>query len=233
MNTKNPSVQKANNTKLSSCRNQRVRKPAESRRNEIIAAARILYEQKGLSKTSIQDIANYVGVARSLFYHYFSDKTELTSAVLDACIAEYIEALKDWNEHRTIGDIESGLESFIECYRTSISGTHPFLKTFSTRENAALYFEFLDRISTEAATYICETTVVDYEAFHSMEIKHVYETFYLLIFGLIGYLRHHPETSDECIKDLIAQTLHMERGTNTVPAYLLEALPNKHAYPSN
>lgn len=50
---------------------------------EIVVAARELYEEKGLARTSIQDITNHVGVTRSLFYHYFQNKEEVTSAVLD------------------------------------------------------------------------------------------------------------------------------------------------------
>ncbi|MFQ9742403.1 MAG: TetR/AcrR family transcriptional regulator, partial [Slackia sp.] len=39
-----------------------------NRREQIIACTRELYEEKGLTKTSVQDIADKVGVARSLFY---------------------------------------------------------------------------------------------------------------------------------------------------------------------
>lgn len=42
---------------------------------EIVVAARELYEEKGLARTSIQDITNHVGVTRSLFYHYFPSRT--------------------------------------------------------------------------------------------------------------------------------------------------------------
>ena len=60
------------------------------------------------------------------------------------------------------------------------------------------------------------TTVRDYERFHEIKINHVYETFYLLTIGIVGYVRRHPDVDDEVIKDLIAQTLHMDRGT-TLP----------------
>ena len=194
----------------------RIRKSKDERRRDIVEAARYLYEKQGLTKTSVQNIADEAGVSRTLFYHYFNDKTELTSAVLDAYIAEYLIALKEWNKNRRIGDIEAGLESIIHCYRTSVSGSHPFLKALSTKENAVLYLEFLNRVASETAAYICYTTVCDYSKFHDMKIDHVYDTFYLLIFGIIGYLRHNPDASDEIIADLIAQTLHMERGKNTV-----------------
>ena len=55
-----------------------------NRREQIIACTRELYEEKGLTKTSVQDIADKVGVARSLFYHYFTDKDDVTSAMLDS-----------------------------------------------------------------------------------------------------------------------------------------------------
>ena len=57
-----------------------------------MAAARTLYEERGLSKTSVQDITDRVGVTRSLFYHYFADKEAVTSAVLDDYVADFIEA---------------------------------------------------------------------------------------------------------------------------------------------
>ena len=41
------------------------------RREDIVSCARELFEEKGLSRTSVQSIADRMGVARSLFYHYF------------------------------------------------------------------------------------------------------------------------------------------------------------------
>lgn len=68
-------------------------------------------------------------------------------------------------------------------------------------------------MADRTATYIVETTVRDYETLHEIKIDHVYETFYVLIIGIVGFVRRHPEVDDEVLKDLIAQTLHMDRGT--------------------
>ena len=43
----------------------------------------------------------------------------------------------------------------------------------------------------------------DYGALHEIRIEHVYETFYVLILGIVGYLRTHPDVDDEVLKDLI------------------------------
>ena len=56
-----------------------------------------------------------------------------------------------------------------------------------------------------------EHTVKDYEALHQICIEHVHETFYVLVLGLVGYLRRHPDADDEMLADLIAQTLHLDR----------------------
>ena len=184
---------------------------ADLRRLEIIAAARELYEEKGLSKTSVQDITSRVGVTRTLFYHYFSDKDAVTSAVLDDYIDDYVEALTYWNEGRSEGEIDKALFSVIKLLRLGLFEEDPFHKALASQENAALYLEFINRVADHAAHYIIQTTVQDYAALHEIRIKHLYETFTVLIVGVIGYLRQHPDADDAVIADVIAQTLHMER----------------------
>ena len=177
-----------------------------------MAAARELYEEQGLSKTSVQDITNRVGVTRSLFYHYFPDKDAVTSAVLDDYVADFIEATHHWNAQRRPGDIESALASVVRLMRLGVFERDAFRRSLASRENASLYIDFVNRVADRIASYIVETTVRDYRALHEIRIEHVYETFYVLILGIVGYLRTHPDVSDEVLKDLIAQTLHMDRG---------------------
>lgn len=184
---------------------------ADLRRLEIIAAARELYEEKGLSKTSVQDITSRVGVTRTLFYHYFSDKDAVTSAVLDDYIDDYVEALTYWNEGRSEGEIDKALFSVIKLLRLGLFEEDPFHKALASQENAALYLEFINRVADHAAHYIIQTTVQDYAALHEIRIEHLYETFTVLIVGVIGYLRQHPDADDAVIADVIAQTLHMDR----------------------
>ncbi len=184
---------------------------ADLRRLEIIAAARELYEEKGLSKTSVQDITKRVGVTRTLFYHYFPDKDAVTLAVLDDYINDYVEALTYWNEGRCEGEVDDALASVIKLLRLGLFEEDPFHKALASQENAALYLEFINRVADHTARYIIQTTVQDYAALHEIRIEHLYETFYVLIVGVIGYLRQHPDADDAIIADVIAQTLHMDR----------------------
>lgn len=184
---------------------------SDDRRAQIISVARDLYERNGLTRTSVQNITDEVGVTRSLFYHYFSDKDALTSAVLDSMIDDYIEALTYWNEERQIGHIDEALLSVIKIVRLGLSENDSLYSALTSHENAALYLDFANRVAHHTATYLIETTVQDYEKLHEIRISHLYETFYVLILGVIGYLRTHPDADDAVIADVIAQTLYMDR----------------------
>ncbi len=181
------------------------------RREEIIDAARSLYEEKGLSRTSIQDITKRVGVTRSLFYHYFPNKEAVTSAVLDTYVADFIEAVHYWDAQRTVGEIEDALTSAVRLLRLALFENDSFRIALASKENASLYIEFINRVADRVARFMESHTVRDYEALHELRITHVYETFYVLLIGVTAFLRRNPDVSDEVIKDLIAQTLHMDR----------------------
>jgi len=187
------------------------------RRQEIIDAARELFEERGLSRTSVKGITDRVGVTRALFYHYFSDKDAVTSAVLDDYIEGYLEALKYWNEGRQRESVEHALESIVRVLRLGIFENDPFHKALVSYGNSALYLEFINRVADRIAKYIV-ATMPSQGKIHDYKLKHHYETFYVLIIGIVGFLRKHPNTSDEVLKDLITQMLHVERKVEQDPA---------------
>lgn len=73
----------------------RVSKDPEIRRQEIIDSARGLFKNKGIRKTSMNDVADNIGVAKGLIYYYFSSKDELVEAVVDEFIKDVDEELKN------------------------------------------------------------------------------------------------------------------------------------------
>ena len=184
---------------------------SDARRAQIIAAARDLYEERGLSHTTVKDITERVGVTRTLFYHYFPDKDAVTSAVIDDYTQDYVEALANWNDERIEGDIDQALSTIVKLLRIGLFEDDTFHIALSSRESAALYLEFVNRVADETTRYIIDTTVRDYADLHDVRIDHLYETFYVLILGVIGYLRKHPDADDAVIADVIAQMLHMDR----------------------
>ncbi|MFR3452274.1 MAG: hypothetical protein ACLTSX_12710 [Collinsella sp.] len=47
----------------------------------------------------------------------------------------------------------------------------------------------MNRVADRCARYLCETTATDFAAHHEVRIDHVYETLYVLICGLIMFVR--------------------------------------------
>lgn len=180
------------------------------RRHQIVEVARSLFEERGLAHTTVKDIARESGVARGLFYYYFADKDAVIEAVLDAYVDDFIELVEHWNESRTRYDVQSALHDCITLMRRAIFDKDAFRHALTNKENAALYLGFLSRTAEAVARYVTETTAIEYGRFHHVRIDHIYDTFYMLIVGMIGYIRHHPDADDEVLECLVAQTLHLD-----------------------
>ena len=165
---------------------------------EIVVAARELYEEKGLARTSIQDITNHVGVTRSLFYHYFQNKEEVTSAVLDQYITDFLEAMQHWHESQTALATDESLHSMVKIMRMVLFEKNTFRMALSTQENAALYLDFLNRFAAQGAEFMVTHPMVE-QTKYGEQSDHLYETFYVLIVGLVSYLRSHPDVEDEVL----------------------------------
>lgn len=189
---------------------RRERLDRDDRRDEILHAVRAACAEEGVSRLSISNITKRVGCTRSLFYHYFPDKEAVLDAVLDDSIERFIEQLADWNRHRVHGDVEGALDQAASMMKRMVLGGSELPRSMFAGGDAALYTAFVDRVSDRCARYICESTVEDFKREHEVRIDHVYDTFYVLITGLIMYIRTHPDAPEETIKDIIASTLHIE-----------------------
>ena len=70
-----------------------VKKP-EERRFEIVKAARFLFQTREYNKTTMQDVMEYLGVAKGTIYYYFASKEELLEAVINDIVDEGIERMQ-------------------------------------------------------------------------------------------------------------------------------------------
>lgn len=190
----------------------------DDRRDEIIDAVRAVVAESGISRLSISAVTKRVGCTRSLFYHYFPTKEDALQAALDQSIDAFMAQLTAWNDQRVTGDIEGALNSAAHMLKTLVLQQDDAMPhTVATGGNAGLYATFVHRVADRTARYICESTVVDFAALHEVRIDHLYETFYVLITGLVMFVRTNPDVPEETIKDIIASTLHIEGYTAKYP----------------
>ncbi len=102
-------------------------------------------------------------------------------------MADFIEATHYWNACSAIPATSRAraLASVVRLMRLGVfeRRSPPQL---ASRENAALYIDFVNRVADRVASYIvrrrCATTVRS-TRYH----EHVYETFYVLILGIVSY----------------------------------------------
>lgn len=190
----------------------------DDRRDEIINAVRAVVAESGISRLSISAVTKRVGCTRSLFYHYFPTKEDALQAALDQSIDAFMTQLTAWNDQRVTGDIEGALNSAAHMLKTLVLQQDDAMPhTVATGGNAGLYATFVHRVADRTARYICESTVVDFAALHEVRIDHLYETFYVLITGLVMFVRANPDVPEETVKDIIASTLHIEGYTAKYP----------------
>lgn len=190
----------------------------DDRRDEIIDAVRAVVAESGISRLSISAVTKRVGCTRSLFYHYFPTKEDALQAALDQSIDAFMAQLTAWNDQRVTGDIEGALNSAAHMLKTLVLQQDDAMPhTVATGGNAGLYATFVHRVADRTARYICKSTVVDFAALHEVRIDHLYETFYVLITGLVMFVRANPDVPEETVKDIIASTLHIEGYTAKYP----------------
>jgi AcrR family transcriptional regulator len=65
------------------------------REREIIAATRLLFDERGLQDAPIESIARAVGINKALIYRHFSSKEELYVLTLSTYLADLAERLED------------------------------------------------------------------------------------------------------------------------------------------
>jgi len=205
----------------------RVVKAPDVRREEIVAAARGLFAERGVRATTFQDVAERVGVTRGLVYHYAADMGTLVDQVLETCIAEFVTDLRTWDEAREVGNIDQAVIDCIGLFRRHVptrrgtaesgltpSGTLAGRRAAGDRrlprfDDASLYVRFLDRAVDALIEDLEVTTIPAYAQRHTIEIQHVRETFHVLIHGLVALVRSHPDVGDDVLGDLVRQTLRL------------------------
>jgi AcrR family transcriptional regulator len=63
--------------------------------DDILASAAVLFDTKGYGQTSLQDIADVVGIARPSLYHYFDSKEAILATLVDRATARREEIIAE------------------------------------------------------------------------------------------------------------------------------------------
>lgn len=113
-------------------------------KEKIIEKSIELFEKKGFSSTSIQDIVDEIGVTKGSFYYYFSSKEQLLMDIHEEYINNLLERQKKILEDQTLSSKEQ-LMGMIEVSIDDIIKNGP---------RARVYFRELRHLTGENLTKI-------------------------------------------------------------------------------
>ena len=101
---------------------------ASFNRNNIIDAAKELFQKKGIALTTMEDIAKKADYSKSTIYVYFKSKDEIYNSI----VCEYMMLLRD-----TLDSTIKKMDGFEECYYAICNNILEF------QEKYPLYYESL------------------------------------------------------------------------------------------
>jgi AcrR family transcriptional regulator len=106
-------------------------KDAETRRRELLAAAREVFVKKGVAASTVSDIVKAAGVAQGTFYLYFDTKNDVVNALAEHVAIRMVETAE-----KAVADAEAGAVAKLLALRDAILA---FADDRAGRELAEIY----------------------------------------------------------------------------------------------
>jgi TetR/AcrR family acrAB operon transcriptional repressor len=122
---------------------RRTKQDALATRDSILDAAELLFEQQGVSRTTLQHIASAANVTRGAIYWHFQDKATLFNAMMDRAVMPLesaLECVEGQEAADPIGDIKA-------CLMTAFRLTVNDPKTRRVFEIATHKVEYVEELN--------------------------------------------------------------------------------------
>lgn len=158
----------------------RISKSPEIRRQEIIDQATQLFQNQGISKTSMTEIADKVGVAKGLVYYYFPSKEKLVDEIVDQFVRD-LDVLLDAAINQPKLDFIGKLTGILAIYFNMFQNT-PILMQLSPADASVMNL-LRDRMSITAFGHAQKLLQVGIEQ-KLIRIEYPEHTLKILISGL-------------------------------------------------
>ena len=184
----------------------------DERKGELISAAKELFQTRGLTNTSIANIADKVGVTRSLFYHYFANKQAIVDAVIDENVDEFMRRLEQFELGRKARyeDKQARVHGALYVVRSSLVGEDSFGRHILTEKNALLRQQFCVRASKRFANKCAQMDQSSGLLEKRYGIRYPQATMYVLCIGVMSLLFQDPDVPDEVLVEAIASVMHLD-----------------------
>lgn len=129
---------------------RRTKTEALATRHQLLEAALRVFADKGVSRTSLQDIAVAAGTTRGAIYWHFKNKADLFNAMLDGVILPIEQAMAQIGHDPTQDPLAELEHAMLQAMR-SIAGD---ARTRSIFEIATMKVEYVDELLAVKARHV-------------------------------------------------------------------------------
>lgn len=99
---------------------RRTKDEAQETRNRILDAAERMFVERGVSRTSLEDIADAAGVTRGAIYWHFDNKNELFQAMADRVLLPMEDIMRQAAEEATEDPLERLADACVRTLRRTV-----------------------------------------------------------------------------------------------------------------
>ncbi|CAN5863166.1 TetR family transcriptional regulator [soil metagenome] len=100
---------------------RRTKEEAQATRSHILDTAELVFEKRGVSRTSLHEIAQAAGVTRGAIYWHFQDKADLFNAMMERVTLPMEEAVKRGDDPLLANPLDQIRRSFLEVLQKTAS----------------------------------------------------------------------------------------------------------------
>lgn len=177
----------------------RISKPPEIRKQEILDEAKKQFLKNGYESTSMTNIAAAIYVTEGLCYKYFKSKQELFQSVIDQYVEECYEKFA-----AVVSDKPMSLEERIKLHfkiLKNIEAPNGINKYFHNERNAALHLQIIYKIMNRLSEPF--EKILEQEAKKgTIHIDNSRDVTHFITFGALGVLLS-DDTDDEDKEEII------------------------------
>jgi AcrR family transcriptional regulator len=173
----------------------------EEKRLQLLGASSLLFNQRGMDATSLDDIAEYIGATKGAVYHYYKDKPSL----VDSC---YQHAFEQYEQISNIADEKntSGLHRLLNVFhlncQAQASANPPLILQAGIANQGAKYL-------VQATAIAMKLQRIRLEAIKDGSARSVDQASVELspgaFFWISKWLGERPDISDEQLADSVCE----------------------------
>lgn len=161
-------------------------------RERVLAAAAELFGARSLAGTSLQMIADRLGMSKPAIYHHFRSRDDIVAALMEPVVAE----------------AQAGLTTLEQVPRGDrVEQTQRFYRAFLIRHRTVVNMVFFDRAAMPGGIPEVIDELVDRVAGNladgDTEVDRARGM--VLVYGWAAFVARHPALSDDHLADVLSQ----------------------------